>query len=127
MYRRASVRVSSIRDAKMEKRRRDRGGRRERADGDEFRRSSEASFLDDEECFTQSQNFQWVQGKAGEDRVHVIVYEEQGWVSFGIYDGFNGPDAPYFLLSNMYQCVYKQLKGLLWDDKLVSSNSNSSV
>ncbi|CAH1418190.1 unnamed protein product [Lactuca virosa] len=89
--------------------------------------SSEASFLDDDECFTQSQNLQWAQGKAGEDRVHVVVSEERGWVFVGIYDGFNGPDAPDFLLSNLYQSVHKELKGLLWDDKLVSSNSSSSV
>ncbi|KAL4587718.1 hypothetical protein LXL04_000592 [Taraxacum kok-saghyz] len=89
--------------------------------------SSEASFLDDDECYTQSQNLQWAQGKAGEDRVHVVVSEEHGWVFVGIYDGFNGPDAPDFLLSNLYQSVHKELKGLLWDDKLVSSNSSSSV
>ncbi|KAI3526211.1 hypothetical protein L1887_05455 [Cichorium endivia] len=89
--------------------------------------SSETSFLDDDECFNQSQNLQWAQGKAGEDRVHVVVSEEHGWVFVGIYDGFNGPDAPDFLLSNLYQSVHKELKGLLWDDKLVSSNSSSSV
>ncbi|KAJ6345137.1 hypothetical protein OIU78_007920 [Salix suchowensis] len=35
----------------------------------------------------------------------------------GIYDGFNGPDAPDYLLSNLYSAVHKELKGLLWDDK----------
>ncbi|KVI03604.1 Protein phosphatase 2C [Cynara cardunculus var. scolymus] len=89
--------------------------------------SSESSFLDDDESFNQSQNLQWAQGKAGEDRVHVVVSEEHGWVFVGIYDGFNGPDAPDFLLSNLYPAVHKELKGLLWDDKLDSSNSTSSV
>jgi hypothetical protein len=58
---------------------------------------------------------QWAQGKAGEDRVHVVVSEEHGWVFIGIYDGFNGPDAPDYLLSNLYSFVHKELKGLLWD------------
>ncbi|PWA38226.1 putative protein phosphatase 2C 23 [Artemisia annua] len=53
----------------------------------------------------RSQNLQWAQGKAGEDRLHVVVSEEHGWVFVGISDGFNGPDALDFLLSNMYQAV----------------------
>ncbi|XP_008241005.1 PREDICTED: probable protein phosphatase 2C 4 [Prunus mume] len=64
-----------------------------------------------------SQNLHWAQGKAGEDRVHVVVSEEHGWVFVGIYDGFNGPDAPDYLLSNLYSAVHKELKGLLWNDK----------
>ncbi|KAK8306753.1 hypothetical protein V6Z11_D03G147700 [Gossypium hirsutum] len=76
--------------------------------------SSEGS-LDDEESM-ESQNLQWAQGKAGEDRVHVVVSEEHEWVFVGIYDGFNGPDAPDYLLSNLYSNVHKELKGLLWDD-----------
>ncbi|KAD6119821.1 hypothetical protein E3N88_11092 [Mikania micrantha] len=92
--------------------------------------SSESSFLDDDESLNQSQNLQWAQGKAGEDRVHVVVSEEHGWVFVGIYDGFNGPDAPDYLLSNLYPAVHKELKGLLWDDDLDPSNpsnpSNSS-
>lgn len=64
-----------------------------------------------------SQNLQWAQGKAGEDRVHVVISEEHGWVFVGIYDGFNGPDATDFLLNNLYSNVYKELKGLLWCDK----------
>ncbi|XVE79585.1 hypothetical protein DITRI_Ditri14bG0070400 [Diplodiscus trichospermus] len=76
--------------------------------------SSEGSLDDDESM--ESQNLQWAQGKAGEDRVHVVVSEEHGWVFVGIYDGFNGPDAPDFLLSNLYSNVHKEFKGLLWDD-----------
>ncbi|KAG6531292.1 hypothetical protein ZIOFF_005096 [Zingiber officinale] len=62
-------------------------------------------------------NIQWAQGKAGEDRVHVVVSEEHGWVFVGIYDGFNGPDATDYLLSNLYASIHRELKGLLWDDK----------
>ncbi|XP_021716154.1 probable protein phosphatase 2C 4 [Chenopodium quinoa] len=77
----------------------------------------------------ESQNLQWAQGKAGEDRVHVVVSEEHGWVFVGIYDGFNGPDATDFLLSNLYSNVQKELKGLLWDDnsKFDSSCSSSNL
>ncbi|KAJ7554567.1 hypothetical protein O6H91_06G145700 [Diphasiastrum complanatum] len=63
------------------------------------------------------QNLQWAQGKAGEDRVHVVLSEEHGWLFVGIYDGFSGPDAPDFLMSNLYPAIYKELKGLLWDRK----------
>ncbi|XP_072974887.1 probable protein phosphatase 2C 4 [Typha angustifolia] len=62
-------------------------------------------------------NVQWAQGKAGEDRVHVVVSEEHGWVFVGIYDGFNGPDATDFLLSNLYSAVHQELKGLLWEEE----------
>ncbi|KAK9154290.1 hypothetical protein Sjap_001770 [Stephania japonica] len=89
--------------------------------------SSEAS-LDDEEGLES--NLQWAQGKAGEDRVHVVISEEHGWVFVGIYDGFNGPDAPDYLLSNLYSSVHKELKGLLWEDKfesLVPSSSEMEV
>ncbi|KAL1168731.1 hypothetical protein V6Z11_A05G102100 [Gossypium hirsutum] len=72
-----------------------------------------------------SQNLQWAQGKAGEDRIHVVVSEECGWVFVGIYDGFNGPDAPDFLLSNLYSNVHKELKGLLWDDELEQAPATS--
>ncbi|GER35624.1 phosphatase 2C family protein [Striga asiatica] len=86
---------------------------------------TESSFDDDDDvdkdCTMGTQNLQWAQGKAGEDRVHVVVSEEHGWVFVGIYDGFNGPDAPDYLLSNLYPAVHKELKGLLWDD----NNSNS--
>ncbi|KAL1549508.1 [pyruvate dehydrogenase (acetyl-transferring)]-phosphatase [Salvia divinorum] len=82
--------------------------------------SSELSLVDENddagnECFG-SQNLQWAQGKAGEDRVHIVISEENGWVFVGIYDGFNGPDATDFLLNNLYANVYKELKGLLWFD-----------
>ncbi|CAI0472943.1 unnamed protein product [Linum tenue] len=58
---------------------------------------------------------QWALGKAGEDRVHVVVSEEQGWLFVGIYDGFNGPDAPEFLMGNLYRAVHHELQGLFWD------------
>ncbi|KAG8098791.1 hypothetical protein GUJ93_ZPchr0013g35787 [Zizania palustris] len=60
---------------------------------------------------------QWAQGKAGEDRVHVVVSEERGWVFVGIYDGFNGPDATDFLVSHLYAAVQHELRGLLWDQR----------
>ncbi|GAU47240.1 hypothetical protein TSUD_87540 [Trifolium subterraneum] len=85
--------------------------------------SSEGSLEDDDSL--GSQNLQWAQGKAGEDRVHVVVSEEHGWVFVGIYDGFNGPDAPDYLLSNLYTFVHKELKGLLWDDGGSPDNLNS--
>ncbi|CAD5180182.1 unnamed protein product [Musa acuminata subsp. malaccensis] len=61
-------------------------------------------------------NLHWAQGKAGEDRTHVVVSEEHGWVFVGIYDGFNGPDATDYLLANLYPAIQRELKGLLWDD-----------
>ncbi|CAN4126162.1 unnamed protein product [Withania somnifera] len=73
----------------------------------------------------QSRNVQWAQGKAGEDRVHVVISEEHGWVFVGIYDGFNGPDATDYLLNNLYSYVFKELKGLLWNDKLETSENLS--
>lgn len=60
-------------------------------------------------------NVQWALGKAGEDRVHVVVSEEQGWLFVGIYDGFNGPDAPEFLMGNLYRAVHNELQGLFWE------------
>ncbi|KAL9997380.1 putative protein-serine/threonine phosphatase [Helianthus debilis subsp. tardiflorus] len=89
--------------------------------------SSEDSLFDEDgECLNgnKSQNLQWAQGKAGEDIVHVVVSEENGWVFVGVYDGFNGPDAPDFLLSNLYAAVHKELKGLLWDDDQVDSSDS---
>jgi hypothetical protein len=58
---------------------------------------------------------QWAQAKAGEDRVHVVVSEEHGLLFVGIYDGFNGPDAPDFLMSNLYPAIYRELKKSVWD------------
>ncbi|KAH6762456.1 poltergeist like 4 [Perilla frutescens var. hirtella] len=94
--------------------------------------SSELSLVDENEdgeneCFG-SQNLQWAQGKAGEDRVHIVISEENGWVFVGIYDGFNGPDATDFLLNNLYANVYNELKGFLWHDQPESceSTANSS-
>lgn len=63
----------------------------------------------------ESHNIQWAQGKAGEDRVHVVLSERHGWLFVGIYDGFNGPDAPDFLMRNLYTQISRELRGLLWD------------
>ncbi|KAG0502234.1 hypothetical protein HPP92_002306 [Vanilla planifolia] len=65
--------------------------------------------------YSNMKNLQWAHGKAGEDRVHVVLSEEQGWLFVGIYDGFSGPDAPDFLMSNLYKAIDKELEGLLWD------------
>lgn len=70
---------------------------------------------------------QWALGKAGEDRVHVVVSEEHGWLFVGIYDGFNGPDAPEFLMGNLYKAVYKELEGLFWDSEEVHANINANT
>ncbi|XP_024031250.1 probable protein phosphatase 2C 4 isoform X2 [Morus notabilis] len=77
---------------------------------------------DDEDYSLKCQNLQWAQGKAGEDRVQLVISEENGWVFVGIYDGFNGPDAPDYLLANLYPAVHKELKGLLWIDKFESAD-----
>ncbi|CAN6314672.1 unnamed protein product [Urochloa humidicola] len=66
-------------------------------------------------CGADAAGLQWAQGKAGEDRVHIVVSEERGWVFVGIYDGFNGPDATDFLVSHLYAAVHRELRGLLWD------------
>lgn len=63
----------------------------------------------------ENHNLQWAHGKAGEDRVHVVLSDTHGWLFVGIYDGFNGPDAPDFLMGNLYAAIYKELQGLLWD------------
>ncbi|XP_074290505.1 putative protein phosphatase 2C 23 [Silene latifolia] len=89
--------------------------------------SSEMTSIDDSDESWQSQNLQWAQGKAGEDRVHVVVSEEFGWVFVGIYDGFSGPDATDFLLSNLYASVQKELKGLLWDESDFTTSSSSGT
>lgn len=73
-------------------------------------------------------NLQWALGKAGEDRVHVVVSEEHGWLFVGIYDGFNGPDAPEYLMTNLYKAMYKELEGLFWDNDDTSiSNQEANL
>ncbi|XP_023518015.1 probable protein phosphatase 2C 23 [Cucurbita pepo subsp. pepo] len=91
--------------------------------------SSHASLApeDDGDYFLGGQSVQWAQGKAGEDRVHVVISEDNGWVFVGIYDGFNGPDAPDYLLANLYAAVLKELKGLIWNDKFDSTATSSSM
>ncbi|KAG2676597.1 hypothetical protein I3843_12G060800 [Carya illinoinensis] len=89
---------------------------------------------DSAEGRNESENVQWALGKAGEDRVHVVVSEEQGWLFVGIYDGFNGPDAPEFLMGNLYRAVCNELQGLFWEieeeveeaGNLTNNNNNSS-
>ncbi|XP_043716455.1 protein phosphatase 2C 29-like [Telopea speciosissima] len=68
----------------------------------------------DGELEGKNDSVQWAHGKAGEDRVHVVVSEEHGWLFVGIYDGFNGPDAPEFLMGNLYRAVFTELHGLFW-------------
>ncbi|KAL5550915.1 hypothetical protein UlMin_001091 [Ulmus minor] len=78
---------------------------------------------DDSEVRNES-DVQWALGKAGEDRVHVVVSEEQGWLFVGIYDGFNGPDAPEFLMGNLYRAVHNELQGLFWEVDEAEEASN---
>uniref|UniRef100_A0A5B6ZDB7 PPM-type phosphatase domain-containing protein n=1 Tax=Davidia involucrata TaxID=16924 RepID=A0A5B6ZDB7_DAVIN len=73
--------------------------------------------------YRKARNLQWAHGKAGEDRVHVVLSEEQGWLFIGIYDGFSGPDAPDFLMSHLYRAIDKELEGLLWDYEEKSENN----
>ncbi|XP_011025288.1 PREDICTED: protein phosphatase 2C 32-like [Populus euphratica] len=72
--------------------------------------------------YVNIRNLQWAHGKAGEDRVHVVLCDEQGWLFIGIYDGFSGPDAPDFLMSHLYRAIDRELEGLLWDYEHKSSN-----
>ncbi|KAG2327342.1 hypothetical protein Bca52824_010070 [Brassica carinata] len=67
-----------------------------------------------ESCLESNRHLQWAHGRAGEDRVHVVLSEEQGWLFIGIYDGFSGPDAPDFVISHLYKAIDKELEGLLW-------------
>ncbi|ONK61940.1 uncharacterized protein A4U43_C08F35130 [Asparagus officinalis] len=71
-----------------------------------------SGFISVDEIIDKDGSFQWAQGKAGEDRVHVVISEEHGWVFVGIYDGFNGPDATDYLLTNLYPEVQKELERL---------------
>ncbi|KAI9089284.1 hypothetical protein K1719_029563 [Acacia pycnantha] len=72
-------------------------------------------------------NVQWALGKAGEDRVHVVVSEEHGWLFVGIYDGFNGPDAPEFLMGHLYRAVYNELQGLFWEAEEAEETNPSTA
>uniref|UniRef100_A0A0D9WBZ2 protein-serine/threonine phosphatase n=1 Tax=Leersia perrieri TaxID=77586 RepID=A0A0D9WBZ2_9ORYZ len=65
-----------------------------------------------------AERVQWARGKAGEDRVHVVVSEEHGWMFVGIYDGFNGPDATDYLADNLYAAVCRELAA----DELINQN-----
>ncbi|MBA0858516.1 hypothetical protein Goshw_027535 [Gossypium schwendimanii] len=75
----------------------------------------------------KSQNLQWAQGKAGEDRTHLVVSGEEGWIFVGIYDGFSGPDAPDHLLSNLFDAVLEELKRLLWNDDKAESDEDMGL
>ncbi|KAJ8747175.1 hypothetical protein K2173_011063 [Erythroxylum novogranatense] len=77
--------------------------------------------------YMNSRNLQWFHGKAGEDRVHVVVSEEHGWLFIGIYDGFSGPDATDFLMSHLYRAIDKELEGLLWDYEDNASTSSINI
>lgn len=56
-------------------------------------------------------------------RVHVVLFEEHGWLFFGIYDGFSGPEAPVsFFMSHLYKVINKELERLLWDYEAKSVN-----
>ncbi|KAG4171447.1 hypothetical protein ERO13_A12G209700v2 [Gossypium hirsutum] len=94
-------------------------GRRENSGG------TEAAAAADEKA---GGDVQWALGKAGEDRVHVVVSEEQGWLFVGIYDGFNGPDAPEFLMGNLYRAVFHELHGLFWelDEEIENKTENEN-
>ncbi|KAJ6840723.1 putative protein phosphatase 2C 26 isoform X1 [Iris pallida] len=72
-------------------------------------------------------NVQWAHGKAGEDRVHVVVSEEHRWLFVGIYDGFNGPEAPEFLVDNLYKSVFAELKGLFWEEEEDDNDGEGGV
>ncbi|KAL5057877.1 hypothetical protein RYX36_029481 [Vicia faba] len=59
------------------------------------------------------ENFDMARGKGGEDRVHIILCEDHGWIYVGIYDGFNGPDATDYLQKDMFCAVHDELKQFL--------------
>ncbi|KAM0882398.1 hypothetical protein ACQ4PT_032329 [Festuca glaucescens] len=59
---------------------------------------------------------QWAHGRAGEDRVHVVVSEDQRWLFVGIYDGFNGPEAPDFLVASLYRFLLRELRGIFYEE-----------
>jgi serine/threonine protein phosphatase PrpC len=85
------------------------------SDGD-YRSPPKVTVSDGDYRSPPNSNVEWAQGVAGEDRFHVAVSEEHGWVFVGIYDGFNGPDATDYPFANLYVAVHDELKGVLWDD-----------
>ncbi|BAT84449.1 hypothetical protein VIGAN_04182700 [Vigna angularis var. angularis] len=68
----------------------------------------------DSDVLMGCENLHWAQGRAGEDRLHIVICEDHGWVFVGIYDGFNGPDATDFLLNNLFYAVNDELKEMLY-------------
>ncbi|XP_078159745.1 putative protein phosphatase 2C 4 [Carex rostrata] len=81
-------------------------------------------------CAEDTSSVQWAQGRAGEDRVHVVVSEEHSWVFVGIYDGFNGPDATDFLQTHLYPSVHLELKRLFageHEPDQISSDSDTNT
>lgn len=92
----------------------------------EFPRDSDPTDASQVGEYRSTRNLQWAHGKAGEDRVHVVLSEEQGWLFIGIYDGFSGPDAPDFLMSHLYRAVDEELEGLLWDYEDLPSSDPSN-
>lgn len=84
----------------------------------------EVSASEEKSEIKSESNVQWALGKAGEDRVHVVVSEEHGWLFVGIYDGFNGPDAPEFLMGHLYRAVYNELQGLFWEVEQEAEETN---
>ncbi|CAH8300054.1 unnamed protein product [Eruca vesicaria subsp. sativa] len=78
-------------------------------------------------CGGSENELQWALGKAGEDRVQLAVFEKQGWLFAGIYDGFNGPDAPEFLMANLYRAVHSELQGLFWELEEEVDDGSSAI
>ncbi|MED6180338.1 hypothetical protein PIB30_009406 [Stylosanthes scabra] len=75
---------------------------------------------DDDKCYLSAskgcKNFHWAHGRGGEDRLHIVICENHGWVYVGIYDGFNGPDATDYLLNNLFRAVYEELNKIMCQD-----------
>lgn len=69
----------------------------------------------------RSQRFNGRRGKQGKTECTPSSRRK----TVGIYDGFSGPDPPDYLLNNLYTAVLKELKGLLWNDKLESDDLGS--
>lgn len=57
------------------------------------------------EGFLTAMEVQVAGGAAGEDRVQAVCSEENGWLFFAIYDGFNGRDAADFLAGTLYENI----------------------